>query len=319
MVSNQDNWTPLNAMISWNEGIGSKKDAADIAKDYIAKRFTASSVSWYAVAPFLGGYLWEAHEGGQGKGYIEAVIAALTEDPTKQYWFPTGDRAFRVMMRDGKPLGILLSKRESQEVFDSGVPPLIPNSKMRPAQRKGTSTMIVGIAMCTAGTFYFLSSLAFYALFANPGPSVPAANFSELPHAQWNRVVNTKVTEIVSKLEYKNKEWNAVLRHYDVPGLQALKDKTQGLLDKVKQNIEPMPVVEPDRFSFPVENPNSTASSPPSNETDSATINTPPVLSGIDALKEEIKKKNEAKKANEESNSSANELVPAVHAEGSEK
>src|SRR5690606_12222438 len=94
MANNQDNWTPLNAMISWNEGIGSKKDAADIAKGYIAKRFTASAVSWYAFAPFLGGYLWEAQEGGQGKGYIEAVITALTNDPTKQYWFPTGDRAF---------------------------------------------------------------------------------------------------------------------------------------------------------------------------------------------------------------------------------
>lgn len=313
MANNQDNWTPLNAMISWNEGIGSKKDAADIAKGYIAKRFTASAVSWYAFAPFLGGYLWEAQEGGQGKGYIEAVIAALTNDPTKQYWFPTGDRAFRVMMRDGKPLGILLSKRESQDVFESGVPPLLPTSKMRPAQRKGTATMLVGISMCGASALYFLSSLTFYALYANPGPSVPAVNFAELPHAQWNRVVNTKVTEIVSKLEYKDKGWNAVVRHHEVPGLKELKDKTQGFLDKVKQNIEPMPVVEPDRFSNLNEEPVAPAQIEVVPEVRS------PEVSGIDALKEEIKKKNAAKNAADPHNNAGNELAPAEKSEGAQK
>ncbi|WP_315922700.1 hypothetical protein [Mesorhizobium sp. SP-1A] len=320
MAANRDNWVPLNAVVGWNEGVGTKKDAADIAKGYIAKRFTASGASWYAVAPFLGGYFWEAQEGGQGKGYIESVIEALTEDPSKQYWFPTGDRAFRVMMRDGKPIGILLSQRESQEVFASGVPPLLPKSKMYPAQRKGTATMAVGMAMSGAGALYFISALTFYALVANPGPSVPAANFAEMPHAQWNRVANTKVTEIVSKLEFKDNDWNAVMRAHDVPGLQELKDKTQSLLDKVKENIEPMPVAEPDRFSNLDADPVPPPAGPQPEGAANDQTKVPPVAGSIEALKEEIAKKNAAQNANDVGqNGGADQITPAAETEGEKK
>lgn len=300
MAANKDSYAPINVVVGWNEGIGNKKDAAEIAKGHIKKRFTAIGSSWYAVAPFLGGYFWEAQEGGQGRGYIESVIEALSNDPSQEYWFPSGDRAFRVMMRDGKPFSVLLSEGQSEEVFASGVPPLLPKSKMYRAERKGTGVLAFGIGMSGIGAVYMLSAMGFYALVANPGPSVPAANFAELPHAQWNRVVGTKVTEIVSKLQFKDDNWETVMRAHEVPGLQALKDKTQSLLDKVKESIEPMPVSEPDRFSNADVTPAPAPSEPqpvgnavpqPSNGQP-----VPPV--SIEALKEEIARRNAEQSGN---------------------
>lgn len=241
MANKGNDSLPINVVIGWNEGIARRKDAVAIAKGHISKRFIASDVSWYAIAPFLGGFIWEAQEGGDGKGYLQPVIDALTEDPSKEYWFPSGDRAFKVMMRDGKPVGILLSERESAEVFESGQPPLLPKSKMYPAERKGAAVMAMGTAMSGASAFYLMTSIAFYGFFANPGPSVVGADLAILPHAQWNLVDEVKVTEIVSKLEFRDKRWDAIMREHEVPGLQELVDTTESLIEKIKQDIQQMP------------------------------------------------------------------------------
>lgn len=321
-AADKDTFAPINTVVGWNEGIGNKKDAAEIAKGYIKKRFTAIGSSWYAVKPFLGGYFWEVQEGGQGHGYIDAVIEALSDDPSKEYWFPSGDRAFRVMMRDGKPFGVLLSEAQTEEVFASGMPPLLPKSKMFRAERRGTGTLAFGAAMSGIGAVYMLSAMGFYAFVANPGPSVPAANFAELPHAQWNRVVGAKVTEIVAKLQYKDDNWEAVMRAHEVPGLQELKDKTQSLLDKVKEGIQPMPATEPDRFSSSA--PSTTApqseTNAPSQPAAEEQPSSAPDQASVDALKEEIARKNAEQSANKvDGNNGAGTISPEVKNEGGNK
>lgn len=235
---------PMNAMMGWTEGVESKNDAIELAKGFITRRFTALEASWYAVAPFMGGYLWEVHEGGPGKGYLGAAIEALSQNPSSKFWFPSADRAFQIMMRDGKPFGILLSKTESLPVINSDQPPLAMITKMQPAVRKGTGVFLTGAAMAGAGAVFLFSSMAFYAISANPGPSVRAVDFSSMPHAQWGQVKGTGVEEIVSKIEMKDGKWSVERRPHVVPGLRELRDEGAKSVQKARESIMPMPAVE---------------------------------------------------------------------------
>lgn len=238
---------PMNAMMGWTEGVESRNDAIELAKGFITRRYTAVEASWFAVAPFMGGYLWEVHEGGPGKGYIGSAVEALSQNPGSKFWFPSADRAFQVMMRDGKPFCILLSKSESLPVVNSDQPPLAMVTKMQPAVKKGVATFLAGASMLGAGFAFLASSMAFYAISANPGPYVRAVDFSSMPHAQWMQVSGTGVEEIVSKIEMRDGKWTVEKRPHAVPGLRELRDESAKAVQKIRENIMPMPRMEEDR------------------------------------------------------------------------
>jgi len=235
---------PMNAMMGWYEGAETKKDAVEYAKGFIQRRYTAQEASWYAVAPFMGGWLWEVHEGGPGRGYIGAAIDALTQNPDGKFWFPSADRAFQVMMRDGKPFGILLSKNESLPVMNSGQPSLIAATKMMPAVKKGTGVFLTGAALLGSAATFLVASMAFYAVSANPGPGLKAVDFSAMPHAQWPLVIDTHVEEIVSKLEMNGGKWNVEKRPHVIDGLKELREEGQKIMQRARDSVAPMPVEE---------------------------------------------------------------------------
>lgn len=209
---------PQRILMGWGEGL-SKNDAIAYAKGYIQRRFEAVDASWYAVAPFMGGYLWEVHEGGPGKAYMPAVLTALSQDPGGQHWFPSGDRAFQVMMRDGKPLCILLSKSESNEIINSGKAPLLPSGKMARAVNKGTGMLVVGATLFGAGFSFMIGAGIFYAISANPAPQFGDIKFENMPHAQWHLVANVPATKIVSKLEFDKGAWKVETREHVIKGV----------------------------------------------------------------------------------------------------
>jgi len=206
---------PLRVLVGWAEGI-SKNDAVDLAKGFIQRRFEAIDASWYAIAPFSGGYLWEVHEGGQGKAYMPAVIDALSQDPGGVHWFPSRDRAFQVMMRDGKPFCILLSASDSKAIIASERAPLLPSGKMVRAVKKGTAMLATGGAMFGTGFSFLLGSMVFFGLAGTPGPAVRDIKFENLPLAQWPKVADTATTEIVTKLEFADGKWSVEKRHHEI-------------------------------------------------------------------------------------------------------
>jgi len=229
---------PMNAMMGWQEGVENKQDAVELAKGFISRRFTAQEASWYAVTPLMGGYLWEVHEGGSGKGYLDAAVRALTENPASKFWFPSGDRVFQIMMRDGKPFGILLSAKESAAVRNSGQPPLAMATRMKPAVRKGTAVMMAGAGLLGSGFMFFASAIIFYGIVTNPGPSVPAVDFSSMPHAQWSLVAGTKADEIVSKLEFKGSGWTVDKRPHPIEGLEELREERSRIINGLGSDTE---------------------------------------------------------------------------------
>lgn len=229
--------SPLRVLVGWAEGI-SKNDAVDLAKGFIQRRFEAVDASWFTIAPFSGGYLWEVHEGGPGKAYMPAIIDALSQDPGGIHWLPSKDRAFQVMMRDGKPFCILLSSADSKAIIASERPPLLPGGKMIRAVKKGTGVLATGGALFGTGFSFLLGSMAFFAVTASPGPSVPDFKFENLALAQWPKVADTAVTEVVTKLEFANGKWTVEKRHHEIKNLS-------------KQAVPPSAAAAPDGSPAP--------------------------------------------------------------------
>jgi len=209
---------PFRIIVGWADGV-SKEDAVDIARGFIQRRFDAVNSSWYVTAPFMGGYFWEVHEGGKGSSYMPAIIDALTNNPGGQHWFPSGDRVFQVMMRDGKPFGVLLQKSESKKVIESGSMPLRASGRMKRAVFKGTPVLIAGAGVLASGVLFFLSSVVMYAFLATPEPAVKDINLTKIPSAQWDKLASIKPTEIVSKIEFEQGEWKIEKRPFVIKDL----------------------------------------------------------------------------------------------------
>lgn len=213
---------PINAHMGWTEGLENKNDAIELAKGYINRRFNAVESSWYSVAPLLEGYLWEVHEGGPGKGYIEGVMDALAENPGATIWFPSGTRVFQFMMRDGKPFGVLLPEDESELMKRSDNAPILPRTRMKRAVNRGTGVMVAGATLFGASLATMVGSIVFYAFIGVAPPTYKEVSLPTLPHAQWRLVGDVPATEIISKLEFQNRKWSTESRPHKIPDFDKL-------------------------------------------------------------------------------------------------
>jgi hypothetical protein len=104
---------------------------------------------------------------------------------------------------------------------------------------KGTGIFNFGATMAGVGTVFFLGSAIFYAISANPGPSVRAIDFATLPHSQWGLVSSATVEEIVSKLEMKGDKWSVDKRRNIIEGLDDLRAKGRTIDAKNRQPATP--------------------------------------------------------------------------------
>jgi hypothetical protein len=214
---------PMSIQLGWLEADGAK-DARAYVRGIIQQRFKAHEESWYAILPFQGGFFWEAHQGGDGKGYIKSAARALEDDLGGEHWFKAGDRAYRVVMQDGKPFPHLLPSDRSVEILNSGSESLARTFPMTPYVRKGTGWLVTGAIMSGSASLFFAGSIAFYAFAYNPGPSVRAIDIGTLPHMQWPLVASVGIEEIVQKLQMKNgKDWSVDRRTHVVDGLDKLR------------------------------------------------------------------------------------------------
>lgn len=213
---------PNKIAIGWIEQSQNRRDAVYTARGHIDARFTAKDASWYAIAPFMGGWLWEVHEGGPGKSHLNAIMSELTENTGGSYWIPVGTKkVLQVSMRDGKPFAIILSESESLKVRNSGQAPLLPKGRMQRFASRGTGMFVFGATLAGSSFVYFLTTLGFYLSVWQPGPTVRAVDLAQMPHSQWAKVENTSPEEIVSKLEMKGGKWlEPVIRKHIIGDLE---------------------------------------------------------------------------------------------------
>lgn len=239
------NHLPIEALIGWIPKVEDEKDAIEYAKRQIEIHFATPEISWYAVSQFDNGYLFEIHHGGRGKGYLKALVENLRADADGEYWMPSGNKAVKVIMQEGEPLPLVLPEDDARRLLQSGHPPLQPTASMKPAVAKGEGIFNFGAALAGVGSVFFLGSAIFYAISANPGPSVRAVDFATLPHSQWGLVSAATVEEIVSKLEMKGDKWSVDKRRNIIDGLDDLRAKGRTIDAKNRQptTTQPQPVV----------------------------------------------------------------------------
>jgi len=263
---------PIEAIIGWIPRVDDEKDAIEYTKRQVEIHFSTPEISWYAVSQFDNGYLYEIHHGGRGKGYLKSLIENLRADPDGEYWLPSGNKAVKIIMQEGEPLPLVLPEDDARRLVQSGHPPLHPTMALKPAVSKGTGLFNFGAAMAGVGSVFFLGSAIFYAVAANPGPSVRAVDFSALPHAQWGMASSATVEEIVSKLEMKSDKWSVDKRRNIIEGLDELRARGRAI-DAQNRQRTPVPQADPAAGVI--------APRPAGGSAPSPAVNTPPAKTQI--------------------------------------
>ncbi|MGH0003688.1 hypothetical protein ACQU0X_26725 [Pseudovibrio ascidiaceicola] len=198
-----------------------KVDAIDAARSHIERFFGPPELCYLGVVKYGNRYLYEIHEGGSGHGYIEKICEILSEQPDAAVWFPSSNRVQIVELRFGTPRAKLLSEKTSKEFLDADSeppPPLPATTKLKPAVNRGESILVGGVATYIASLVFLAGAAISYAYVGSPINLLTVPQFKELPHAQWDKVKDTQVDEIVSRLEFADGKWKIDKRAHSLGG-----------------------------------------------------------------------------------------------------
>ena len=238
---------PIKAALGWLEG-GSRRDSVDFAKGYATKHFDAPAICWYAVMPFMGGWLWEIQEGGTGRSYLPSVAKALAEG-AEQSWFRVGMRAYSISMRDGRPFCVLLPTAESKVLMDGETGRLSAKGQMTHVVNRGTSMLVFGSTIFVTGLIFLSAATGFYTLRQQFVPSERVVDASLLPHRQWSRVQSIPTNLYVESmlLELGGEQWKTAIKPILPPKPVDPQSATAGAQPAV---VEPVPApAQPDQPS----------------------------------------------------------------------
>jgi len=224
-----------NVMFGYLEGV-ERKDAESYARAFGRRCLKSSESCWYAVEPLWSGYLYEIHEGGPGYSFLPALAKEIDANPGGVALVPSGRRVFELTVRNGRPVGALLSETRSREVqsrmavvqpadrvgdrpFGLIVPAWAPQGHVRfhailtsrrmkrlspaiPLQLAAAAVgFLAGVALLLGGgvTYYW-----------SPHRAPTARNFdiNRLPHRQWDTVLSAiTASSYAAKLEFKDGKW----------------------------------------------------------------------------------------------------------------
>ncbi|MGY3581530.1 hypothetical protein ACVIGB_000399 [Bradyrhizobium sp. USDA 4341] len=198
---------PLTVIIGFSQ-TGSARDAEGVAKSYINKNF-AADISWYAVAPFSGGYLHEVHQGGNGISYLPEVLEVLNANTTSGIArIPSGTRVMEVSMRDGRPVPLLLSESDSRQFLSHSENFPLPSGKMNEAVKSGLLWVHAGIVGMVVGSVLLFGSIGYYFMSTSNEVLSKQTPPEQLPHRQWETVRRLRTDQYVSRLKFENNRWS---------------------------------------------------------------------------------------------------------------
>src|SRR3546814_164131 len=142
---------------------------------------------------------------------LASVAVALSQDDVPAVWIPSGSRACQITMRDGRPLGLLLSEADSDTLRESDVEPLPRSGRMRQVSPKGTGVLTVGTVLFLAGLASLTVAAGFHFLSASMIASAPlggAQLVDAMPHRQWPLVDRRPQRDMhAAALRLQNGHW----------------------------------------------------------------------------------------------------------------
>lgn len=202
---------PQNVAMGWLESGGSRREAMEFAKGYAEKHFDAPGVCWFETLPFMGGFLWEVQEMGDGLSYLPAAAKVLSE-PGAKGWIRFRRRVLQIRMMDGKPSFLMLAEEMSRVTIENGRGEMAAAGKMRPVVKHGTKLLTLGGATFGTGIAALAMVLAFdFSVQAFvPGPRKLEQDL--LPHRQWARVERVPPNLYVETMRFTNQQWTTNIK-----------------------------------------------------------------------------------------------------------
>jgi len=202
---------PLTLVVGYLD-VGRAKDANAYARGFAERRFEAHDEAFVSVARFNEGYFWEAHEGGGGRSYLPDVMRILKADPDARIWLPSGSRTLEVLMRDGRPLGLMLPDEQVELLRKSG-----REGRQASASSRMTRLRTKGEILFAFGALVFISGIGVLCAAALQSASVNVmaeaphgAAVEQMPHRHWTDAAKiANAGGYVSKLEMVNGKWAA--------------------------------------------------------------------------------------------------------------
>lgn len=192
----------------------SARDAKEYAQGMAEKHFEQMGLSYFDAFEFGNGYVFEAHEGGDGKAYAPEVIkyfeslGAYQVGEVNSVTIRTASRFLEVQrMREGLA-AIMLP--ESAEATPTAW--LRPTTSMTPGLNRRTAFLYAGVAVFATGVLSMLLAATVFRLqpYATaPVQKVESVSTADLPRSQWSRLESLPANSYVKALRYRNDKWES--------------------------------------------------------------------------------------------------------------
>lgn len=203
---------PTMAAMGWLEPGGSKKDAIEYARGWALKHMDAPNVSWFAVMPFMGGFLWEVQEGGPGLSYLPATAKALADPNGKPGWFRSGNKVIQATMRDGAPFMVTLTNDLSKPIILANDNPMTPKGQMQRVVKTGARVLAFGSALFGSGAVFFALACVYSYVVMAYAPDTRRIEPEIVAHRQWSRVERVPPNLYVETMRFQNKQWTTNIK-----------------------------------------------------------------------------------------------------------
>lgn len=230
----KDGLPPLQVIVEWMAH-ASEKDVSQHARGYIQDHFGSLENAWIATAPFMDGYFFEIHEGGDGRSHLPAIVEALTDWPDQMVWLSSGskiNRAITVSVEEGVPSTVVLNEDDTARVRDSGQPPLARGGRMQPAVRKGERMLAAGVAVAGIGFIVMATTMTYSLMSPRFIAEARQLNAQRLPVHQIPTIAKAAADTYLERLVFENGNWVPTWR--SIPSI-ALPDEEDGAREMIER------------------------------------------------------------------------------------
>jgi len=226
---------PIQVLIGWIEE-SSKRDVIEHVRGFAQDHIETLDTAWIATAEFIGGTLFEVHEGGSGQAYLPELIEEIGRDPEQVLWVPSGTKLNRVVtfsVVEGRAFSMMLNEADSARVRLSEQVSVERTGKMRRLSPRGTPVLVVGATLFAIG-LSVLGASSYLASQINQQP-LPALSYNPdiLPHGQIVSL-STALREDrwVSRIVFEDGAWRAEFETFEELTLPADTSEAQALIEE---------------------------------------------------------------------------------------
>ncbi|WP_415912641.1 hypothetical protein [Neptuniibacter sp. QD37_11] len=187
-----------------------KSDLDAYVRGLAEEKFDSLRIVKYGMVKFGGGFLYEVHEGGAGKGIIKSLIKALKDTDESEFIIPTADRWVKVVRKDNGIVCYLLPDNAPQ---DEGLAPSASiqyKDSLKPMVNGGYGFMVFGIVFGVIGALFATGGAVAKYLVIDKKEVVERKVFGkDTPLNQISELIkySTSEHEYVVAMKYENGAW----------------------------------------------------------------------------------------------------------------